>query len=87
MIAAEVIDAVAARVATGDIDESTVSKLRADYADIHFTWCMEDDLGAEEPVRECDGFNIYLVDGEGHCLKLTTNAEVANGIVIAEVID
>jgi hypothetical protein len=48
---------------------------------------MEDDIPNYEPMLECDGFNMYLVDGREHCLCLTRNYEHASGIVIAEVLE
>jgi hypothetical protein len=81
------IDAIVARVESGEIDEACVSKLRSEFSGLHFTWCMDDDIGTEEPLLEHERFNLYLVNGEGHCLKLTTDLAVANGVVIAEVID
>jgi hypothetical protein len=37
-------------------------------------------------VIETDKFNLYLIDGREHCLKMTNDYEVATGIVVAEVI-
>ncbi len=48
---------------------------------------MEDDIPNHEPLMECRGFNLYLVDGREHCLCLTRNYEHASGIVIAEVLE
>jgi hypothetical protein len=39
------------------------------------------------PVIENPKFNLYLIDGRGHCLTMTNNHEVATGIVVAEVIE
>jgi len=87
LIEQSTIDAIVSRVEAGAIDEARMSELRGEFPDYHFTWCMDDDIGSEEPLLERDGFNLYLVDGEGHCLKLTTDLAKANGVVIAEVID
>jgi len=87
LIAQATIDAIVDRVESGEIDEQHIGALRCDFPDLHFTWCMDDDIGAETPFAEHDGFKLYLVDGQGHCLKLTTDPAIANGVVIAEVID
>lgn len=87
MIPQQVLDAVVARIESGDIGEQNMIQLRSEFPGIHFTWCMDDDIGMEEPVVERDRFNLYLVDGQGHCLKLTTDRDAANGIVIAELSD
>lgn len=87
MISQQSVDAIVARVKESALDESVATSLRAEFPDLHFTWCMDDDLGSEEPLLEFPDFNLYLVDGEGHCLKLTTDLARANGVVIAEVIE
>jgi len=48
---------------------------------------MDDDIGSEQPLLEREQFNLYLVNGQAHCLKLTTDPAVANGVVIAEVVE
>lgn len=35
------------------------------------------------PVLERPGFNLYLINGSKHCLNLTTDPDVAIGVVIA----
>jgi len=87
MISPEQLQLVASTIKTQTLDESLVTMLRSDYPDIHFTYCMEDDIPNHEPMLECDGFNVYLVDGREHCLCLTRNYEHATGIVIAEVLE
>ncbi len=87
MIEQATIDAIVSRVRAAGVDEQCVAALRGEYPGLHFTWCMDDDIGAETPFAEFAGFNLYLVDGQGHCLKLTTDPAVAGGVVIAEVIE
>lgn len=87
MITQELLEAVAQRIEAGEINEQNLDSLRADYPGTHFTWCMEDDIGVEQPVLERQGFSLYLVNGQGHCLTLTTDMNAAGGIVIAEVIE
>lgn len=87
MISTEQLQRIAASIRTQDLNESVVSDLRHEYPDIHFTYCMEDDIPNHEPMLESQKFNLYLVDGREHCLCLTRNYEHATGIVIAEVIE
>lgn len=87
MIEQATIDAIVSKLDAALLDEEIVLALRAQFPDLHFTYCMDDDIGTEEPVLEKAAYNLYLVNGEGHCLKLTTDAAVANGVVIAEIID
>jgi len=67
--------------------EDSLPELRQRYPDMHFTWCMDDDVGFESVALEEEGFNLYLVDGRSHCLAFTTDAGTATGVVIAELSD
>jgi hypothetical protein len=68
------------------VDDAVVSGLRKAFPDLHFTYCMDDDVGAAKPVVEREAFNLYLIDGREHCLCLTNDHDVATGLVVAEVI-
>lgn len=87
MIPRAIIETVAAEVARLGLSDQTLSRLRARHPEIHFTYCMDDDVGAETPFAEQPGFNLYLVDGREHCLKFTDELVAATGLVLAEVID
>ena len=86
MISTEQVNAIAAKIETMGVDETTVSSLRQQYQPIHFTYCMDDDLPNNVPVIENAAFNLYLIDGREHCLCLTNDYELATGIVVAEII-
>jgi hypothetical protein len=86
MISTEQVNAIAAKIETLGVDETTVSALREQYQPIHFTYCMDDDLPNNTPIIEYKDFNLYLIDGREHCLCLTNDYEVATGIVVAEII-
>ncbi|MGD7036834.1 DUF6129 family protein [Methylotuvimicrobium buryatense] len=87
MVTQELADTIAATVESLGIDETVIGRLRADHPGIHFTYCIDDDIPNHEPVLECPGFNLYLVDGRDHCLCLTQNYEQASGFVVAEIIN
>jgi Family of unknown function (DUF6129) len=84
MITLEQINVLATKIETLGIDESTVSTLRQQYPNIHFTYCMDDDLPNNKPVIEHKDFNLYLIDGREHCLCMTNDFNVATGVVVAE---
>jgi hypothetical protein len=86
MITSEQVNAIAAKIETLGVDETTVSALRQQYQPVHFTYCMDDDLPNNVPIIEKAAFNLYLIDGREHCLCLTNDYEVATGIVVAEII-
>ena len=87
MISAENTQRIAEDVTARGLDYETVATLRQSYPDIHFTYCMDDDVTNGKPVVETAAFNIYLIDGREHCLCLTNDFDVATGIVLAEVIE
>lgn len=67
--------------------EACLPELRQRYPGMHFTWCLDDDVVCNSVAREESGYNLYLVDGNNHCLAFTTNADAATGVVIAEVVE
>jgi hypothetical protein len=68
------------------LSEQTITQLRQTYPGCHFTYCMDDDVNFPRVYAERPHFNVYLVDSREHCSTLTTDAEVASGVVLAEVI-
>ncbi len=68
------------------LSNATLAQLRQTYPEVHFTYCMDDDITHPQPVMKCQGFNLYLVGGE-HCLALTQDYAAASGLVLAEVIE
>ncbi len=85
MIPPERLDQVVRIVESAGLNDQTVGALRQALKDMHLTYCMDDDVGVREPVRRADGFNVYLVDGRGHCMQFTSDMAAATGIVLAEV--
>ena len=79
------VDQLSAIVA--DIDDPAApglaSQLRQRYPGLLFTVCSDDDVGEVPPITENPDFNLYLVDGSGHCLSLTRELDAAVGVVIA----
>ncbi|MBT2971134.1 MAG: hypothetical protein B6D72_02185 [gamma proteobacterium symbiont of Ctena orbiculata] len=67
------------------VDESSVMALRRQFPDIHFTYCLDDDVVAVDPLHEAEDFNLYLIDSRNHCLGFTRDLDVATGIVVAEI--
>jgi len=83
------IDQIAQIVERAGLSDQTLAALRESFTGLHFTYCMDEDIGAgsqaARPVRESDGVRIYLVDGRGHCMHFTTDLDAATGLVLAEV--
>ncbi|MGD9000703.1 MAG: DUF6129 family protein [Granulosicoccaceae bacterium] len=87
MIQAETVENIRNQLSEQGVDEATVSKLREQWPDIHFTYCSEDDIHSGKPVEETEQFSLYLVDSSEHCLCLTSDMNTATGLVIAEHYD
>jgi hypothetical protein len=87
MIAPERLDQISVIVERAGLSDQTLLALREAFQDMHLTYCMDEDIGIGQPVRREEGFNLYLVDGRGHCMQFTTDLDAATGIVLAEVED
>ena len=59
-------------------------EFRKAFPGISLTRCDPYDMRDETPFRSITGFDLYLVDGRDHCVKITSEAEAATGIVLAE---
>lgn len=71
----------------GYASHQVFSVLRHNYPHVHFSYCLDDDVTHGRSVFSGPRFNLYLIDGRDHCLALTTDAEIATGILVAEVGD
>ena len=87
MITSEQLQVIADTIAEQPLNDEIVRFLRAQFPDIHFTYCMDDDVSGVQPKLENPRFNLYLIDGREHCLSMTNNHEIATGVLVAEVID
>ncbi|PVV10212.1 MAG: hypothetical protein B6D77_08615 [gamma proteobacterium symbiont of Ctena orbiculata] len=85
MIEQAQIDRIGELLSRRAVEESAVTELRQQFPDIHFTYCMDDDVITATPLHEADGFNLYLIDSRNHCLSFTQDLSVATGIVVAEI--
>ncbi|MEJ2423594.1 MAG: DUF6129 family protein [Candidatus Thiodiazotropha sp.] len=85
MITSEQLQEIGGVTQTHAPSESTLTLLREKYPQIHFTYCMDDDVVAARPVVEFETFNLYLIDSRNHCLSFTQDQEIATGVVVAEI--
>jgi hypothetical protein len=85
MITQEQLSQIGHLVAAQPLSESVIAQLRSQFPQHHFTYCTDDDVVAARPVHQGSGFNLYLVDGRGHCLRFTQEMECATGLVVAEI--
>lgn len=79
-ISAELLQRVAAAV-TPTADQT---ELRRQFPGVPITVCSDDDIpGQLAAVHETAAARFYYVDvGGEHCVKLSTDAETASGIVV-----
>jgi hypothetical protein len=86
MITDQLLDQVTTIIERASLTPESVAALRDAFPDLHFTHCLDDDIGAGiDPIREADGFNLYLLTKAEHCISFTRNHESATGLVLAEV--
>ncbi len=67
------------------VSTAILESLRTGFPEIHFSYCMDDDVDTVDPVFEQTNFNLYLLDSSQHCLNLTQDFELASGFVVAEI--
>ncbi|OHC68644.1 MAG: hypothetical protein A2045_09495 [Rhodocyclales bacterium GWA2_65_20] len=65
-------------------DDELVRHLRATFPGVHFSVCSDDDMPPKLPAAAGNDYcRLYYVDSGDHCLKLTTDAAAATGLVVA----
>lgn len=89
MIEPALLDQVFAAVVSlgGKASNDTVAlaaRLRERFLGIGFTVCSDNDIPPRlKPAAENPLCNLYYVDANEHCLKLSSDAETASGLVVA----
>ncbi len=83
------LDSIAALAAAAANPRASVAELRRQHPGVSFTCCDESDLSAAlEPYQTHPGinggFDLYLVNGSGHCWDLTADMQAATGVLLAE---
>lgn len=63
--------------------QAVVTEVRQRFPRLSITRCDASDMSAETPFREYAQFDLYLVDGGGHCWRITASPGEATGLVIA----
>jgi len=87
-VAAEQVAEIAGIIGGGQERHKVVEHLRASYPALQFSSCSEDDITEDvEPAAVTEAFELYLLDGSGHCLRLTGDPEAATGLVLAEKVE
>lgn len=87
MVSEEQLNGVAEQLTQQGCGEETVAQLRRNFPDIHFTYCMDDDICSGKPCYSAEQFDLYYIDSREHCLGLTGSAELATGLVVAERVE
>jgi hypothetical protein len=79
------LDGIAALASAGADLRASVAELRRQHPGLSFTCCDASDLAAAPPpCQRHAGFDLYLVNGSGHCWELTADPRVATGVLLAE---
>ncbi|WP_211115144.1 hypothetical protein [Nitrospirillum amazonense] len=62
--------------------EDAFATLRRQLPHLAWTRCDASDV-AEDPFRRYGGFDVHLLDGSGHCVRLTAEPADATGVLLA----
>lgn len=92
MIVHETLDQIANFAAVlcerngGDLNEDVLATIKRGWPDLRFTLCSDDDMPARmPPALQRETLNLYLVNGNEHCLSLTDDPMYAIGVVLATI--
>ncbi|MDD2893244.1 MAG: DUF6129 family protein [Halothiobacillaceae bacterium] len=78
------LEEISHAVASIGMADDLLLRLRADYPELRFSQCSEDDIPARlQPVLASEGFDLYLMDTREHCITLSNDLDTASGVVIA----
>lgn len=78
------IDTIATCLSSSTQLRAGIAEARSRYPGLSFTCCEATDMASEEPYQVYAAFDLYLVDGSGHCWQLTGDPHTATGILLAE---
>lgn len=84
MLEAALLENLAVELGGGASLRRGAAALRSRYPGISFSCCDAADMSGEEPYRRHESFDLYLVDGRGHCVYLTDDPVQATGVIVAE---
>ena len=84
MLEAALLEDLAAELGGGASLRRGAAFLRSRYPGISFSCCDAADMSGEDPYRSYGNFDLYLVDGSGHCWRLTDDPIEATGVILAE---
>lgn len=86
MITPEHLASAAAIVERLGVGDAAATALRSQWPALRFVACSDDDIPPYLPAAaESSDYAIYLIAGSEHCLSLTTDPDVAIGLVLAEL--
>ncbi len=67
-----------------DLGDVLVTHLRKSFPGVHFSICSEDDMPPRMAPAAANAYcRLFYVDSADHCLRLTTDADAATGLVVA----
>lgn len=64
--------------------EVSAAEFRRRFPGVSFTRLDAPDVRGETPARICPPYQLYLLDGREHCVRLTNDLNAATGIVLVK---
>ncbi len=81
-LSAEDLAGIDALLGAADAKRDAAAAIRQRFPRLSVTRCDPSDLADETPFREYERLALHLVDGGGHCWRLTKNPAEATGLVV-----
>jgi hypothetical protein len=78
----EELAGIDALLGAADANAEALASIKERCPKLSITQCSNSEVDAETPFREYARFDLYLVDGGGHCWRITQNAAEATGLVV-----
>ena len=82
-VSVEEIREIESALEAPDADVNAFSALRQRFPRLSWTRCDASDV-TEEPFQTFGLYDVHFVDGAGHCAEITSDPEVATGVVLAK---
>ncbi len=85
-ITPEQIDALAKLLEALPAEVNPVGAVRAAFPGWVISRCEADDMRDEAPYYRSGAYEVYLLDSQAHCWRMTDAPEAATGVILAECV-
>jgi hypothetical protein len=81
-LSSEDLAGIDALLGVADANAEALGSIKERFPKLSITQCSRSEVDTETPFKEYPRFDLHLVDGGGHCWRLTQNPAEATGLVV-----